>query len=121
MRDYAKELDIELKKLEKEIAETRETMNPEESLEEWERSYNRRKKEIKRKVDECFERFHERKRMEEMEKEERKKKLSYRIPMFILKTFLFLLIIGFAMIAGIYYLIVALVISWIVGSIFIKL
>ena len=54
-------------------------------------------------------------------KEERKKKLSYIIPMFILKTFLFLLIIGFGMIAGIYYLIVALVISWIVGSIFIKL
>lgn len=121
MEDYVRELDIELKKLEKEIAETREPMNPEESLEEWEKSYNKRKKEIERKVDECFERFDERKRREEQKKEERKKKLSYKIPMFILKIFLFLLIIGFGMIAGIYYLIVALIISWIIGSVFIKL
>ena len=39
----------------------------------------------------------------------------------IFKIFIFLLIICFAVIAGIYYLIVALIISWIVGSIFIKL
>lgn len=57
----------------------------------------------------------------ERKREERKKKLSYRIPIFILKTLIFLLIIGFGMIAGIYYFIVALVISLIVGSIFIKL
>lgn len=57
----------------------------------------------------------------ERKREEQKKKLSYRIPIFILKTLIFLLIIGFGMIAGIYYFIVALVISLIVGSIFIKL
>lgn len=39
----------------------------------------------------------------------------------IFKIFIFLLIICFAVIAGIYYLIVALIISWIVGSVFIKL
>ena len=97
MRDYVKELDIELKKMEEET---------ERKLAELEKEREKRE---------------ERYKMEEREKEERKKKLSYRIPMFILKTFLFLLIIGFGMIAGIYYLIVALVISWIVGSIFIKL
>lgn len=97
MRDYVKELDIELKKMEEET---------ERKLAELEKEREKRE---------------ERYKMEEREKEERKKKLSYRIPMFILKTFLFLLIIGFGMIAGIYYLIVGLVISWIVGSIFIKL
>lgn len=97
MRDYVKELDIELRKMEEET---------ERKLAELEKEREKRE---------------ERYKMEEREKEERKKKLSYRIPMFILKTFLFLLIIGFGMIAGIYYLIVALVISWIVGSIFIKL
>lgn len=97
MRDYVKELDIELKKIEEET---------ERKLAELEKEREKRE---------------ERYKMEEREKEERKKKLSYRIPMFILKTFLFLLIIGFGMIAGIYYLIVGLVISWIVGSIFIKL
>lgn len=97
MRDYVKELDIELRKMEEET---------ERKLAELEKEREKRE---------------ERYKMEEREKEERKKKLSYRIPMFILKTFLFLLIIGFGMIAGIYYLIVALVISWIIGSIFIKL
>ena len=97
MRDYVKELDIELKKMEEET---------ERKLAELEKEREKRE---------------ERYKMEEREKEERKKKLSYRILMFILKTFLFLLIIGFSMIAGIYYLIIGLVISWIVGSIFIKL
>ena len=97
MRDYLKELDIEFKKIDEET---------EKRLAEWER----KREEIE-----------EKNRREKRKREERKKKLSYRIPMFILKTFLFLLIIGFGMIAGIYYLIVALIISWIVGSVFIKL
>lgn len=121
MRDYAKELDIELKKLEEEIVENRETAKPEERPEDWERAYNRRKKEIERKVDECFERFHERKRREEIKKEEYKKKLSYRIPMTILKILVFFLIIGFTMVAGIYYFIIALIISWLVGLVFVKI
>lgn len=58
---------------------------------------------------------------DEYREKECKKKFSYKISIFILKILLFLLIIGFGMIAGIYYLIVALVISWIFGSIFIKL
>ena len=97
MRDYLKELDIKFKKIDKET---------EKRLSEWER----KREEIE-----------EKNRREERKREERKKKLSYKIPMFILKTFLFLLIIGFGMIAGIYYLIVALIISWIIGSVFIKL
>ena len=97
MRDYLKELDIEFKKIDEET---------EKRLAEWER----KREEIE-----------EKNRREERKREEQKKKLSYRIPIFILTTLIFLLIIGFGMIAGIYYLIVGLVISWIVGSIFIKL
>ena len=97
MRDYLKELDIEFKKIDEET---------EKRLAEWER----KREEIE-----------EKNRREERKREERKKKLSYRIPIFILKTLIFLLIIGFGMIAGIYYFIVALVVSLIVGSIFIKL
>lgn len=121
MRDYVKELDIELKNVEREIAETEVIIDSEESVEEWERAYKRRKEEIERKVDGCFERFHERKKREEREKEERKKKLSYRIPMAILKILVFFLIIGFTMVAGIYYFIMALIISWLVGLVFVKI
>lgn len=51
----------------------------------------------------------------------RKEIFLWQILPIIFKIFIFLLIICLAVIAGIYYLIVALVISWIVGSIFIKL
>ena len=51
----------------------------------------------------------------------RKEIFLWQILPIIFKIFIFLLIICFAVIAGIYYLIVALIISWIVGSIFIKL
>lgn len=51
----------------------------------------------------------------------RKEIFLWQILPIIFKIFIFLLIMFFAIIAGIYYLIVALVISWIVGSIFIKL
>ena len=51
----------------------------------------------------------------------RKEIFLWQILPIIFKIFIFLLIICFAVIAGIYYLIVALVISLIVGSIFIKL
>ena len=51
----------------------------------------------------------------------RKEIFLWRILPIIFKIFIFLLIICFAVIAGIYYLIIALVISLIVGSIFIKL
>lgn len=51
----------------------------------------------------------------------RKEIFLWQVLPMILKIFIFLLIMFFAIIAGIYYLIVALVISWIVGSIFIKL
>ena len=51
----------------------------------------------------------------------RKEIFLWQILPIIFKIFIFLLIICFAVIAGIYYLIVALVISWVVGSIFIKL
>ena len=77
-------------------------------------------KEMKHEIAE--DEYREKEREENYKKEKKyKKKLSYRIPMFILKTFLFLFIIGFGMIAGIYYLIIGLIISWVVGSIFIKL
>ncbi|WP_427042643.1 hypothetical protein HUW86_08620 (plasmid) [Fusobacterium sp. SB021] len=51
----------------------------------------------------------------------RKEIFLWQILPIIFKIFIFLLIICLAVIAGIYYLIAALVISWIVGSIFIKL
>lgn len=51
----------------------------------------------------------------------RKEIFLWQILPIIFKIFIFLLIICFAVIAGIYYLIIALVISLIVGSIFIKL
>ncbi len=51
----------------------------------------------------------------------RKEIFLWQILPIIFKIFIFLLIMFFAIIAEIYYLIVALVISWIVGSIFIKL
>ena len=51
----------------------------------------------------------------------RKEIFLWQILPIIFKIFIFLLIMCFTIIAGIYYLIVALVISWIVGSIFIKL
>lgn len=51
----------------------------------------------------------------------RKEIFLWQVLPIIFKIFIFLLIMFFAIIAGIYYLIVALVISWIVGSIFIKL
>ena len=51
----------------------------------------------------------------------RKEIFLWQILPIIFKIFIFLLIICLAVIAGIYYLIVALVISLIVGSIFIKL
>ena len=51
----------------------------------------------------------------------RKEIFLWQILPIIFKIFIFLLIICLAIIAGIYYLIAALVISWIVGSIFIKL
>ena len=54
------------------------------------------------------------------ENEEQKKKLSYKILSTTFKVFVFLLVTGFAIVAGMYYLIVALIISWIVGNIFIK-
>lgn len=51
----------------------------------------------------------------------RKEIFLWQVLPIIFKIFIFLLIMFFAIIAGIYYFIVALVISWIVGSIFIKL
>ena len=51
----------------------------------------------------------------------RKEIFLWQVLPIIFKIFIFLLIMCFTIIAGIYYLIVALVISWIVGSIFIKL
>lgn len=51
----------------------------------------------------------------------RKEIFLWQILPIIFKIFIFLLIICFAVIAGIYYLIIGLVISWVVGSIFIKL
>ena len=51
----------------------------------------------------------------------RKEIFLWQVLPIIFKIFIFLLIICLAVIAGIYYLIAALVISWIVGSIFIKL
>lgn len=118
MTDYAKELDLELKSLEKEIEETERA---EEILEDWETAYNRRKEEIKRKVEECFEKNDEKYRMEERERENRKKNLSYKIPMLILKIFVFFLIVGLAMVLGAYYFLMALVISWLVGLVFVKI
>lgn len=97
MRNYVKELDIELKKIEEET---------EKKLAELEREREARE---------------ERYRREAREKEESKKKLSYKIPMLILKILVFFLIVGFAMAAGIYYFIIALIISWFVGLVFIKI
>lgn len=51
----------------------------------------------------------------------RKEIFLWRVLPIIFKIFIFLLIACFAVIGGIYYLIVGLLISWIVGSIFIKI
>ena len=51
----------------------------------------------------------------------RKEIFLWQILPIIFKIFIFLLIICLAVIAGIYYLIIGLIISWVVGSIFIKL
>lgn len=45
----------------------------------------------------------------------------WRILPIVFKIFIFLLITCFAVIAGVYYFIIALVISWIIGCIFIKI
>ena len=111
----------ELKKAEKECKEGLESTNK-KLLELDEKRIKTEKllKEMKYEIAEDEYREKEREKNYKKEKE-CKKKFSYKISIFILKILLFLLIIGFGMIAGIYYLIVALVISWVVGSIFIKL
>lgn len=86
-------------------------------LKERDRSFKRRQAEIEKEVDERYERIREEVRKEN---EEQKKKLSYKILSKIFKIFIFLLVAGFAIITGMYYLIVALIISWIVGNIFIR-
>ena len=87
-------------------------------LKERDKSFKRRQAEIEKEVDERYERIREEVRKEN---EEQKKKLSYKILSTTFQVFVFLLVAGFAIIAGMYYLIVALIISWIVGSIFIKI
>lgn len=87
-------------------------------LKERDKAYKRRQVEIEKEVDEHYERIREKVRKEN---EEQKKKLSYKILSTTFKIFIFLLIAGFAVIAGMYYLIIALIISWIIGSIFIKI
>ena len=97
MTDYVKELDIKFKEIEEET---------EKKLAELGREREARE---------------ERYRREEREREARKKKLSYKIPMLILKILIFFLIIGLSMALGIYYFIIALIISWIVGLMFVKI
>lgn len=96
--EYIRELDIRLK--------------------ERDRSFKIRQAEIEKEVDERYERIREEVRKEN---EEQKKKLSYKILSITFKVFVFLLVTGFAIVTGMYYLIVALIVSWIVGSIFIKI
>ena len=96
--EYIRELDIRLK--------------------ERDRSFKIRQAEIEKEVDKRYERIREEVRKEN---EEQKKKLSYKILSTTFKVFVFLLVTGFAIVAGMYYLIVALIISWIVGGIFIKI
>ena len=97
MTDYVKELDIKFKEIEEEY---------EKKQAEWER----KKEEIE-----------EKNRQESKERKNCKKKLSYKIPMLILKILVFFFIIGLSMTLGIYYFIIALIISWIVGLMFVKI